>query len=89
MFVCQVEAVKEEERKAELLNELHRELGRKDFGGDKLSGIRVSFRFPCGRVDHTFPANCSVKVGCKGLSEFPSLVLLRVAGAVSVCPGKD
>lgn len=51
-------------RKAELLRAIRGQLEEKDYGGtgQATGGISVSLRFTCGKVDHTFPSTCSVKV---------------------------
>lgn len=80
----------ENARKAELLSELRGELEKNDYNGNKVDGITVSFRFTCGRVDHTFPMSCSVKVRCADASGALFMQALAVVtGAVSVCHGES
>ena len=59
----QREVAEEGIKKVNLLGELYGELEKKDYSvGDKADGVSVSFRFSCGRIDHTFPLTTSVKV---------------------------
>lgn len=67
----QVEVSEEGLKKVNLLSELYSELEKKDYAvGNKADGVSLSFRFSCGKIDHTFPPTTSVKVRntCKMLS---------------------
>ena len=62
-LLLQVEEAETNARKARLLRELREQLLKKNYGADRAAGgISVSFRFKCGKVDHTFPSTCTVKV---------------------------
>lgn len=59
----QVEEAGANARKVCLLHEIRRQLLLKDYSAKQAAGgTSVSFRFRRGRVDHTFPLTCSVKV---------------------------